>query len=1302
MEPTQSKYPIFEANQVLSNSHLNQLFSYLDEQERLTRANLIGIGIVCGLEIRLERTASAATIHLSKGCGVTSEGYLAVEPEDVALVSYREEYKLPSAPEYPPFLRDKSPPSKAPYVLCELFPAGEPNTKPLQDPPGFLDDKAVVLFLELKEEGLRNCSPNECNDKGSQVTATLRRLLIGKTDLDKIIAEANGLTNDLTSTDLTTTLSARLNLPDVCLPRYDAPNTGPATTHEVLAAFHAVFHDHQLARNTGKALSSAYDAFKPLLQGMYPSNPFADFDAKLGFLDTAPETTAQVRFLQYYQDFFDDLLKGYDEFRWKGFDLLCACCPPAELFPRHLMLGVLFPSAVADPGLYRHRFMSSPAIGGCEERTKELKLLFQRLVEMVHRFTHAPPLRPSSTASRTDEQVQITPGKWGDVPLSQKAIPYYYLQDGDPPLYRLWNAERNFRNRAGRNLSYRSYQYSPPPPPFVADPLHYDLEPHPFLRIEGHLGKDVRSVLQTLLALKSRHRLPIEIIALRTGAYDEDLSVDLSKETCRFQDLEALYDSLREELLSTLCEGVMYFYDLPVASSELPGGAPQLPLLKKCAPNFRVKAGTVGAWYEQYVTLFQSRPYIDIDQSKVDGNEVLTVYCALFTGTSGLPAENYVHVVSVYYLTRLADLLPDGLDELAFADFQNKYQDLLGLIRFFRSDARKSVSPELEKFIPQEDLIDHCDHLLFSCKLAPARAIHEEYVNRIRQIKQKQFLSVFLQKHPGIQHKAGVPLGGTFIVVYHEEPKAQVVDAGRQMGEIGARIAGTSVSGRGKASPEVLSGAFKRIRVNPKLAADPDVRIILGALTGQVPDFDIVVPPARGDKAARIIAAAVDELSDGTVVADFFLPYLCCSDCPPVQYVLPLPPLGLSVALGCTDPETLTAEATLTPQGGMAPMTYKLDEQPFKELTGKIVLPVGPHTLVIRDSSGAESAPQSLTVPEPLTIGAASYTDDVPAQTYRVSFTVSGGTPPYVSDFGAVSGTAYTSESVKSGDEFGVTIGDSVGCKRSEKFIHTVPPPCDLPCDGKARRCGYRFWLPPPEQKRPYNIYNADVAELHFIGPEGMSIDLSSDVKQIIQASPDDLNNDFTRVVESWLSNINELIFKVTDRMNWLQLSYSKDPRDSVGTLWIEYFECLDFELHILCRFRRSESLEELDTFYTPSGTLIKNLEVKMPPYNCVEINKCDPRHTIVNRCKEVDLALEIMKKVGNRGRTASLAVAPSGLDQLVAYLWEVQDGIPALTNQQEATVSFEQMEPTTKIIRLTAFTKEGCRVTVVDQVQLG
>lgn len=43
-----TKYPVFEADQVLSQKHLNNITSYLEEQDRVTRVGAIGIGIVCG------------------------------------------------------------------------------------------------------------------------------------------------------------------------------------------------------------------------------------------------------------------------------------------------------------------------------------------------------------------------------------------------------------------------------------------------------------------------------------------------------------------------------------------------------------------------------------------------------------------------------------------------------------------------------------------------------------------------------------------------------------------------------------------------------------------------------------------------------------------------------------------------------------------------------------------------------------------------------------------------------------------------------------------------------------------------------------------------------------------------------------------------------------------------------------------------------------------------------------------------------------------------------------------------------
>ncbi|HEY8967894.1 MAG TPA: hypothetical protein VIM64_02350, partial [Puia sp.] len=65
-------FPVFDADQVLTNKHLNDLFNYLDQQDRLSRCKLIGSGIVCGLDI----SSSPGAITVSKGCGLTSQGYI--------------------------------------------------------------------------------------------------------------------------------------------------------------------------------------------------------------------------------------------------------------------------------------------------------------------------------------------------------------------------------------------------------------------------------------------------------------------------------------------------------------------------------------------------------------------------------------------------------------------------------------------------------------------------------------------------------------------------------------------------------------------------------------------------------------------------------------------------------------------------------------------------------------------------------------------------------------------------------------------------------------------------------------------------------------------------------------------------------------------------------------------------------------------------------------------------------------------------------------------------------------------------
>jgi hypothetical protein len=1238
MDATELTYPFFEANQVLSNAHLNDLFEYLDEQTRLTRANLIGIGVACGLEVRFE---APGTVHLSRGCGVTSQGYLIVEPEDLTLAHVRT-YTLPTEYGYPPFVDPGTNPAKQ-FDLWELFADDdEPGAQPLATSGLLLEDKAVVLFLDLSKDRLRNCSPNNCDDRGAEVTATVRVLLVDVTDLDKVIAAAAKLAPISLGADLT----ERLRLPDIRMPRVDVPNTGPVTPQAVLRAFQDTFRQDKLVARTDAALKALYAAFRPLVGDLFGSDPFTGLTNRFGFLDAVPATTAQVRFLPYYWDLFDDLLAAYDEVRWAGVDLLCACCPPEGLFPRHLMVGVLAP-ANYDTADYRHRFVRSPAVGDCVDRTHAVRTLFGRLVAIVDSFTEKPP----------DKGIKATPSRWGDAPLSAKAIPYYYGQAGTPPMFELWDPVKTSRGRANQNLGYRADAFVPAPPAFVTEPLRFDLEPHNFLRIEGHLGKNVQTVLEALLALKESHRLPIEVVALRTGTFDENVEVDLAEETCRFRDLETLYDTLKAELICFLVKQVQYFYDLPLPEA---GGAkpvtPTLSLLRRYAPDVVAAPATMGFRIE-----------------------------AILTWRPGQPPPISAFVVTLVFelvgaMSNLAARLPDDLRQVDFGAVGDRYHRLVEIARQVEEVRRSAAFDE-------PGLSDRLDDIVFRCRLEPFEAIAEEYKRRVREAKQAGFLAHFLEHHPGVQHKAGVPLGGTFILVYHELPRV-----------VTARDA-TPVEDASKAA--LLGTALARLQYKEKLAEDPDLQLLYRLFTGKV----LVPRPPLSGFLERIYFAAVAGLPDGAVIADFFLPYVCCSDCPPIEYQLPSARLRVSVSTGCTGADGV-AEVVLQTEGTSGSLSVQVDGGPFAELSGPLLLGEGDHTVVVRDAAGTESSPVEITIPPQLVFKGSQVTVKQAAGTYEVVAVLQGGTPPFVANAGSVTDRTYTSPPVPLDDRLRVVVTDAAGCTVEATFTSGVNP-CDLPCEGAATREGFRFWIPEARQKFPLNKFRADVRTFTIIDPDGQQRDLTAEVAALLQPpAPPTItirSSDFPAKVQGWVDGINAIVAAEVGSDEWFRMEYEAAPEPATtGVLFVDRLACVDFVFVLVVGFTQARVERQFELRYDASGTVIIDppQQLRIPPFRGSTSNKCRPDEPPVPRCQGTDLKLAI-KHGGAFPNAVVLAADVSGNDTPVAFLWEVQDGVPPVAGGAKVKVDFHSAVPPRKRVRLTAYTDKGCTVTQEQTIDI-
>ncbi|TMM58009.1 hypothetical protein FEE95_00865 [Maribacter algarum] len=488
----QDRYPKFVADQVLTERSLNQMFGYLEEQQRLTRTTLIGIGILCGMKVSLNSDGTELTI--SHGVGVTSKGYLVPFPE-TTYSFYDDTFSPEQEIFYDPFLDDDN---KQKFDL-HLLHNNDAAEVQISLTPDFLKDMVVVIFVELLKVDNKNCDPDSCDDKGCTIEVTHRPLLVHKDDIHNLIfgdAE-NPFLNE----------PSCIEWQELKMPKYNVPSTIQFSSATILQNFLNIL-SKEFIDEIETVLSSAYTSFGYCISEEFPSNPFSGLASSVSFLFGAGAgiSKEQLNHAQYYYDFFSDLILAYEELRELCNACLSICCPNEELFPRHLILGY----AISSEEEFRHHWIKSPALscGSCSE--ERIKFLLKKIALLIQK-RNIPRNIPITLGQR--ESVKITPSTYGNIPLSNKAIPYYYdIVNSPNELYVNWNHKRKQLKKGETNLSYDVVDYGLSS--YYKTPLDYDLEPHNFLRIEGHIGLNWQEALDQINKVINEKRLPIEVLAL--------------------------------------------------------------------------------------------------------------------------------------------------------------------------------------------------------------------------------------------------------------------------------------------------------------------------------------------------------------------------------------------------------------------------------------------------------------------------------------------------------------------------------------------------------------------------------------------------------------------------------------------------------------------------------------------------------------------------------------------------------------------------------------------------------------------
>jgi hypothetical protein len=226
------------------------------------------------------------------------------------------------------------------------------------------------------------------------------------------------------------------------------------------------------------------------------------------------------------------------------------------------------------------------------------------------------------------------------------------------------------------------------------------------------------------------------------------------------------------------------------------------------------------------------------------------------------------------------------------SQFENKLNALCKQASGWNSKVNNYfMRAEYEKRGYEEKYLQILGELAQSCCSAEKlKILREEIAKRKEEILENTLLARYAEKHPGLNHLAGVPKGGTFVLVYKDQVSRGTRTAGFSTSEVAAREVNQPML-----SAESAGSAYRAmeeyIRVGMKAGPSDYLENRKIAEIQGSNDWEYVNKIAELYNEAvglrKGVATEESNLPGFTVVADFYLPYLCCSDCPPMSFVLP-------------------------------------------------------------------------------------------------------------------------------------------------------------------------------------------------------------------------------------------------------------------------------------------------------------------------------------------------------------------------------------------------------------------------------
>ncbi|HYQ57023.1 MAG TPA: hypothetical protein VEP89_06710 [Draconibacterium sp.] len=453
-------YHTFVENQVLTAGQLNEFVNYLDDQSRLAKVFLDGVGIVCGFSVDMHQAVendpldTDSTIEIRQGVGITTDGDLlqlklsSELVEDTILYTHYKKF-TDELGEYEPFRKDSDA-----IDMWELFPGSGNDAVKLNNLK--LEDKVVLLYLESYEDGGNLCTSIDCDNQGIKQVQKLRVLLVNEKGAEHIVkSDPVFIWHNVAK--------LYMELPEIKLPRINLLNVNNEATlrQRFLEAF-----SQTIISNLKEAYDVIFEHF-----GLDSVSSKIDELLKLSL----SKINSLVDF-QYRYDLLADVIDTYNEIKKLLLHINVEYSPAIDSFPKHLLLGRLHETELYQT--FRHRVYKSPLSATEQFNRNKIKSLIARAQQLLDNY--------KVNLNESEQVIRITPSQLNGE-LGCRSIPYYY--NFDTEFLRSWSFEKTTNLKHDYNLSYTTNELADVPE--VQHPLKFCTDEYNFFRIEGHLGLDV-------------------------------------------------------------------------------------------------------------------------------------------------------------------------------------------------------------------------------------------------------------------------------------------------------------------------------------------------------------------------------------------------------------------------------------------------------------------------------------------------------------------------------------------------------------------------------------------------------------------------------------------------------------------------------------------------------------------------------------------------------------------------------------------------------------------------------------------